>query len=138
MDYDLIKQKVVAYIGFSKKTEYEVKNKLIKLNANSEEINSILNELKQMEYVDDNDYIDSYIRQNINLCKYSIYELKQKLMQKGLNRDLIESKLQLLYDNNYEEKVVDKILKSRSKSMDQLKLKQYLYKRGFRKYNFEV
>lgn len=138
MDYDLIKEKVVAYIGFSKKTEYEVKNKLLKLNADAEQINSIIHELIQMGYIDDNDYIDLYIRQNIKLCKYSIYEIKQKLMQKGLNKDLIEDKLQLLYDNDYEEDVANKIIKSKSKSMDQIKLKQYLYKRGFRKYNFEV
>lgn len=138
MDYDLAKQKAVKYIGFSKKTEFEVENKLKKLNIDSNDIASIINELKQLDYIDDNDYINSYITQCKRLCKYSIYEIKQKLLQKGINKILIETKLEDLYNSDYEDKVAASVIKSKSKFMDQLKLKAYLYKRGLKKYNSEV
>ncbi|MNP78684.1 Regulatory protein RecX [compost metagenome] len=73
----------------------------------------------------------------MRLLKYSIYEIKQKLLQKGIQKDIIELKIYKLADFNYDNLVIEKIKLSKGKILDDLKLKQYLYKRGFKVIGFE-
>ncbi|MNV72721.1 Regulatory protein RecX [compost metagenome] len=73
----------------------------------------------------------------MRLLKYSVYEIKQKLLQKGIQKDIIELKIYKLADFNYDNLVIEKIKLSKGKILDDIKLKQYLYKRGFKTIGFE-
>lgn len=137
MDYELAKNKAIKYIGIAKKTEHEVRNKLMTQSFDETTIDKVISYLNELEYINDINYVDAYMRQCMRLQKYSIYEIKQKLLQKGIKKDIIEAALFKLEDTNYEEDVVEKLINTKSKLLDDVKLKQYLYKRGFRKFNFE-
>ena len=137
MDYELAKNKAIKYIGIAKKTEHEVRTKLMTQSFDETTIDKVISYLNELEYIDDINYVDAYMRQCMRLQKYSIYEIKQKLLQKGIKKDIIETALFKLEDINYEEDVVEKLISTKSKLLDDVKLKQYLYKRGFRKFNFE-
>ncbi len=128
MDFEIAKEKATKYIGISKKTSYEVKNKLKTIGCDNDICSRVIEYLTDLNYINDNEYVDAYIRQNMRLLKYSIYEIKQKLLQKGIDKDIIEVSLQKLRDLNYEKSIIDKIS---SKYSDEKKLKQYLYRRGF-------
>lgn len=137
MSFELAKEKAIRYIVIAKKTEYEVRKKLEKSGFDEDIIDDVIKYLEKLGYIDDTEYVDAYIRQCMRLLNYSIYEIKNKLLQKGIKKDIIEEKLQLLYESEYEKNIVEKLLNGKLKSMEPLKKKQYLYRRGF-KCNFDI
>ena len=92
MEFEEAKQKAIKYIGISKKTEYEIKQKLIRLGYNQDIIDMVISYLLNIGYVNDYDYVEAYLRQNERFLKYSIFEIEQKLLQKGIKKDIIEFK----------------------------------------------
>lgn len=132
MDFEVAKEKAIRYIGISRKTEYEVFQKLKKLKFDDEIINKVIEYIKNLNYLNDHEYVDAYIRQCMRLQNYSIYEIKNKLLQKGIKKDIIDEKIEVLYESDYEKNVVEKLLKGKLKNTDDGKRKAYLYRRGFK------
>ena len=87
--FDKEKSKVMNYIMYKKRTEYEVKNKF---NKSIEEnlLNDIIEYVKEAGYLNDSNYIERAINEFINLKHISIKEIKYKLLSKGINMDLID------------------------------------------------
>ena len=136
MDYETAKEKAVRYLVLALRTEEEVKNKLRKLNVEEGMIVQVTEYLKSIGYIDDEKYVEAYIRQCINIPKYSKYEIRMKLIQKGINKEILSEKLEELDNCDYENKLIDKLLKGKLKNMEPLKQKAYLYRRGFRTSNY--
>ena len=136
MDYETAKEKAVRYLVLALRTEEEVKNKLRKLNVEEEIIVQVTEYLKSIGYINDEKYVEAYIRQCINIPKYSKYEIRMKLIQKGINKEILSEKLEELDNCDYENKLIDKLLKGKLKNMEPLKQKAYLYRRGFRASNY--
>ena len=132
MSFEEAKEKAVRYLVIARKTEYEVRNKLKKSNCEGEIIDKVIDYLNKINYINDNEYVDAYIRQCMRLLNYSIYEIKQKLLQKGIKKCIIEEKLIDLEESDYEKKLIQKLLNGKLKNMENLKQKQYLYRRGFK------
>lgn len=133
MDYSGAKERAVRYIGISKKTASEVIKKLESLRVDSLAISKIIKELLELKYLDDLEYVKAFIRQNIKTNKYSIYEIEQKLLQKGIERGIMDEEIQKLKDTNYEQKVVEYLLETKLKDYDDMKAANYIYRRGFKK-----
>ncbi len=132
MEFENAKQKAIKFIGISKKTEYEVKQKLYRLGYNQEIVDMVISYLLNIGYIDDVDYVKSYIKQNERFMKYSIFEITQKLLQKGIKKDIIENEITILEDSDYDKKIFEKLMLTKCKEMDPLKQKQYLYRRGLK------
>lgn len=132
MSFEEAKEKAVRYLVVAKKTEYEIRNKLKKSNCEDNIIDQVIEYLNKINYINDSEYVDAYIRQCMRLLNYSIYEIKQKLLQKGIKKCIIEEKLINLEETGYEEKLIKKLLNGKLKSMEEIKQRQYLYRRGFK------
>ena len=128
----IAREKAIKYIGISKKTEYEVRQKLKRLQVTSSVIDEEIEYLKELGYIDDMDYTRSFVKQCYKMMQYSIYEIKNKLLQKGVNASIIEVELELLIDSDYELNTVEKLKNGKLKSYDEEKIKIYLYRRGFK------
>lgn len=128
----IAREKAIKYIGVSKKTEYEVRQKLKRLQVTSSVIDEEMDYLKELGYIDDRDYAKSFVKQCYKMMLYSIYEIKNKLLQKGVNASIIEEELELLKDSDYELNTVEKLKNGKLKSYDEEKKKAYLYRRGFK------
>ena len=131
MDYIASKEKAIKYIGISKKTEYEVSKKLKSLGVDSLTISKVIDYLNELGYLDDVDYVRSYIRQNVKMLKYSKYELKQKLLQKGVKASIIDLEFENNLPTSYESDVIAKLITGKLKDYDNIKKKEYIYRRGF-------
>lgn len=132
MELEIAKQKAIAYLTRSKKTSNEVALKLKKLGFSNNIIQEVISYFTSLGYIDDNEYVDAYIRQCMRLQNYSLFEIKNKLLQKGIKKDIIEEKIQVLEDSDYEEEIVNKLINSKLRNMDDMKKKQYLFRRGFK------
>lgn len=134
MEFEIAKGKAIAYIVRSRKTENELRLKLKKLGYNQEVIQDVIYYFKDLGYIGDEEYVDAYMRQCMRLKSYSLFEIKNKLLQKGIKKDIIEKKLGVFQDNfpDYEKEIINKLLNSKLKNMEDLKKKQYLFRRGFK------
>lgn len=132
MEFEVAKEKAVKFIGISKKTSFEVQNKLKRLSVSESTIKEVIEYLKDLGYIDDVDYVKAFIRQCTKMEKYSVYEIKQKLLIKGISRELLEEFVDEMYSTDYEKKVVDKLLNGKLSGFDEEKKKNYIYRRGFR------
>ncbi len=136
MEFETARLKAIKYIGISKKTTQEVINKLYRCGFEDDIIAKVIDYLIELDYLNDEEYIDAYIRQCVRLLNYSIFEIKQKLLQKGIKKDIIETKLSKLENSDYETKLIDKLKSTKLKNMDDIKQKQYLYRRGLKLNDF--
>lgn len=128
--------KALKYLSKSMKTENEVidflKSKKIRYDA----IVLAIDKLKQYDYINDEIYINSYV--NFYKSRYGKNKIKQNLIQKGLDRELVEENM------DYDEKenldfLVNEIKKqSKNQAMD-LKMKQKIIRNlTYKGYNYDT
>ena len=132
MNFEQAKERAVKYLVLALRTEKEVKDKLRKLNVEEDIIDEVCEYLKGLGYINDVYYTEAYLRQCESIPKYSKYEIKMKLIQKGIDKDLATEKIANNLNQNYEVKIVDKLMNGKLKNMEPLKQKAYLYRRGFK------
>lgn len=137
MDFEIAKERAVRYLVTAKKTEYEVRLKLKKSNFSDDTIDEVINYLIKIDYINDEEYVDAYIRQCMHLLNYSIFEIKQKLLQKGIKKYIIEEKVENLKETDYENELMKKLLNGKLKNMEEIKVKKYLFRRGLFQSSFD-
>ena len=120
--------KVINLLSISLKSEYEI-TKYIHTNESKnktylkeKQIQNIIDKLKQLNYIDDNqlsiNIIDYYIRNN----KGPLY-IKQKLKEKKIDENIINSNLKV-YTSDLEEEIIVKIInKENNKNLPLKKFK---------------
>jgi len=131
-EFDKLKTKVLKYILFKKRTENEVRQKF--KSDEGELLNDVIDELKELGYIDDEIYIEKAIKEYMNLRNLSIKEIEYKLISKGIKKDLIDN---YIYNNKemlleYEIKSAKNIILKKINSQDKeeiltgLKKKRYM------------
>lgn len=129
---DKLKTKVLKYIMYKKRTEREIREKF--KDENEAILEDVIDNLKELNYISDTDYIKRSIHEFINLKNMSIKEITYKLLSKGINRNDIEN---YLYENadeldEYEIQSAINIYNKKSSTMEYEDIINYLYKKGFR------
>ena len=131
-EFDKIKTKVLKYIMYKKRTENEVRTKF-QNDIDKDLLEDVIEYLKDADYIDDKNYIEKTVNNFQILKNLSTTELKYKLLEKGLNRDLIED---YFYENKeelieYEINSAMKIIKKK-KDLEKQEIKNYLLKKGYK------
>ena len=85
-EFDKLKTKVLKYILFKKRTEQEVRQKF--KEDSGELLDDVIEELKELGYINDEFYIQKAVNEFRNLKNMSIKEIEYKLMTKGLKKDI--------------------------------------------------
>ncbi len=130
--YDKYKSRVLKYALYKKRSEAEIINKFSK-EIPEDILVSILRDLKQYNYIDDNNYIKRTVNEFMAIKTLSKYEIKNKLLAKGIKLDLIED----FFEKNSEEldefelKSCKKLIKKNINSKEEKKLIEYLYRKGY-------
>lgn len=130
---DKLKTKVLKYIMYKKRTEQEIRRKF----SNIDEIDlldDVIENLKEIGYINDENYIDRAVSEFINIRNLSLKELKYKLLSKGLNKDLIDD---YFYKNSdkleeYEINSARNIIIKKINGVEEQELIQYLLKKGYK------
>lgn len=131
-EYDKLKSKVLKYVVYKKRSESEIRKKFQDI-IDEETLDSIISDLKDNNYIDDKVYIKRAINEFMALKTLSLYEMKNKLLAKGINGDLIDS----YFDENreelaeYELNSCKRLLIKKSNSKDEQSLINYLYHKGY-------
>lgn len=132
-EFDNLKTKVVKYIVYKNRTEKEIQRKF--QNEDTELLSNVIDYLKEINYINDNTYIEKLVHEYIKLNLLSQKELRYKLYSKGLESDLVED-----YFNSNQEKLEEyetqsakKLYLKKQNSMELEEIKIYLMKKGYTK-----
>lgn len=137
-EFDKAKSKVMNYIMYKKRTEYEVR---IKFSKTIEEnlLNAIIEYVKQAGYLNDVEYIKKAVNEYIILKTLSIKEIKYKLISKGLKNRLIDDYISDNYEElkNYELSCAKKIIIKKQNTEDIEEIQNYLRRKGYKEENIQ-
>lgn len=131
IEEDKLKAKVLKYISYKKRTENEIRQKF----ANEDQfiLENVIEYFKSQNYINENSYIEKSIKEFFAIKNLSIKELKYKLLQKGVNKKLLEEYIENNLDKliNYEIESAKKIIIKKSSKMDVEDIKKYLFYKGY-------
>lgn len=127
-------EKSIDYISDRLHSKKEIKDKLLKKGFTINVIESVIYKLEEYHYIDDDLFAKNFIEQN---TKYSKAVLTGKLIQKGIEKDLIDKNLANLSDTSEFDNcltIAEKLLKSTKilSLNDKQKFYAKLARRGFR------
>ena len=130
-EYDKNKTKVLKYVIYKKRTESEIVKKFQNI-IDQNMLEQIIQELKENNYINDNQYIERSINEFIALRNLSLKQIKYKLISKGINSNLIED---YFYNNKeelteYEINSANNIINKKNDSSAE-EIIQILLKKGF-------
>ncbi len=120
------KNLALYHLSFKQRTVKEVRDYLTKQEIEAETIEQVLANLKADKWLDDNQYAQAFIDQNLLSGDKGPYLLKQKLVQKGISASLVD---QLLAASDFEDllfKVTEKMLGKYEGKLPAKKLKEKL------------
>lgn len=137
-EFDKLKTKVLKYILFKKRTENEVRQKF--KPDEGELLDDVIDELKDLGYIDDRKYIERAVKEFMNLRNLSIKELEYKLISKGIKKDLVDS---YIYDNKemlleYEMKSAKNIINKKINTIEREEILNYLRKKRYMEDSLKV
>ena len=121
----------VKYIVYKKRTESEIRKKFE--NEDQDLLDDTIDYFKGQKYINDEDYIRRAVNEFIALKNMSIKEVKYKLVQKGINSNLLDdyickNKEAML---EYEISSCKNIILKKSSKMEIENIKNYLYSKGY-------
>jgi len=133
VEFDNAKTKILKYVLYKKRSENEIIKKF-ENEFDSDLVLAVVSELKEKGYVNDVNYIKRSINEFMALKNLSMYEIKYKLMSKGIKTSDIEDYFSQNYEIllEYEKTSAKKIVKKKSSKMDLLEVKKYLMKKGYK------
>ena len=129
---DEAKTRIMKYIKYKKWTEKELRKKF-KNEIDEQLLDEIIEYLKEANYLDDYQFIQKQVNEYMMLKTLSIRELKYKLLEKGLDKKLVEKYIE---DNReeleeYEKKCIEKIRRKKAGNIEEEKINQYLFRKGY-------
>lgn len=130
---DKLKTKVLKYIMYKKRTEQEVRRKFSNIE-DEDLLDDVIEDLKENGYINDDSYIERAVSEFVNLNNLSLKELKYKLMNKGLKKDLIED---YFYNHSeeleqYEINSAKNIILKKSNNSEEQEIIEHLLKKGYK------
>jgi SOS response regulatory protein OraA/RecX len=125
-----LRNKMLKYIVYKKRTEAEIKQKFSEEDENM--VEDAIEYFKELNYIDDSVYVERVIKEFIALRNLSIKEIVYKICQKGVNKSLVDdyvckNKETML---EYEISSAKNIIKKKQGQEEQ-EIKNFLYKKGF-------
>ena len=130
-EFDRLKTKVLKYIMFKKRTEQEIRQKFREESIDL--LNDVIEELKELNYINDEIYIQRAVTEFKNLKNMSIKEIEYKLMTKGIKKDIINN---YIYNNKQElieneTNSAKNIFIKKQNSLEMEEITNYLKKKGY-------
>lgn len=135
--------RVYRFLAIRNRSEKEVRDYLLKKlqkyqssSRSIEIVDEIINHLKEERLINDRKFIEWWVEQRSTFKPKGVYALKQELLQKGINKDIIDQYFQNHPQN--ESQLAEEALKKKIKLWQNLspekrkeKIINFLKRRGF-------
>lgn len=95
--------KIRKYCSYQDRSAWEVRRKMAQLLMSAEEAATLMEELVEEKFVDDNRFAESFIRGKMNIKRWGRVKIKVELSQHGISSDIIREKMAELNQDKYTE-----------------------------------
>jgi regulatory protein len=136
--YQEVKFKLEQWCAYQDRCTYEVAEKIKKFNLNEVESQKLITELKDSRFLDDDRFVSSFISGKFNIKRWGRVKIKHHLIQKRIDKLLIQKHLYEIDESQYTTTIKGLILKKNkelkaplSEYQKQAKLVNYLSSKGF-------
>lgn len=106
----------LSYIETKLRTEKEIINYLEKKNFNINVIKYVINKLKEVNLLNEINYIEAYTNDKVNLSSYGPYKIKRDLLNLNLKEEDIDNYLCSINEEVWSNKI-DKVIKKKMSSL---------------------
>lgn len=134
---DQVLDKMAKYCAYQERCVKDVRDKLKTFDISQKEKDEILDYLLDNRFVDDERFAKSFVRGKINQSGWGVNKIRFHLMQKGIDKDIIEETLGQTDEEAYRQRLID-ILKVKAKTVKaetdferKRKLAAYAMQKGF-------
>lgn len=134
---DQVLDKMAKYCAYQERCVKDVVEKLKTFDLNEQDKKEILNYLIDNRFVNDERFAKSFVRGKINQSGWGLNKIRFHLIQKGIDKALIDEALQGTDEEIYRQRLLD-ILRSKSKTVKaandfekKRKLAAFAMQRGF-------
>lgn len=119
----------IKYISVRLRSIKEIRDYLKKKEDNNELINTSVDKLIKMGYLDDDRFTKAFIKDKLNFTNMGDYKIKMELQRLGVSNEIIETNISLIDDSIINEKIkklIEKDIKTNRK-YNGLNLKNKIY-----------
>ena len=134
---DKVLDKMAKYCAYQERCVKDVRDKLKAFDLPQEEKHEILDYLLDNRFVNDERYAKSFVRGKINQSGWGVNKIRFHLIQKGIDKDIIEEALGQTDEEVYRQRLIE-ILKTKAKTIKadsdfekKRKLAAYAMQKGF-------
>ena len=134
---DQVLDKMAKYCAYQERCVKDVRDKLKTFDIPEEEKSKILDYLLDNRFVNDERFAKSFVRGKVNQSGWGMNKIRFHLMQKGIDKELIDEALGQTDEEVYRQRLID-ILKTKSKTIKadsdfekKRKLAAYAMQKGF-------
>ena len=134
---DQVLEKMAKYCAYQERCVKDVKEKLKSFDLPEKEKTKILDYLLDNRFVDNERFAKAFVRGKVNQSGWGVNKIRFHLMQKGIDKELIDEALGQTDEEVYRQRLID-ILKTKSKTVKaasdyekKRKLAAYAMQKGF-------
>ena len=134
---DQVLDKMAKYCAYQERCVKDVRDKLKTFDIPQTEKDKILDYLLDNRFVNNERFAKSFVRGKVNQSGWGVNKIRFHLMQKGIDKELIEEALGQTDEEVYRQRLID-ILKTKSKTIKadsdfekKRKLAAYAMQKGF-------
>jgi len=91
--FEYLTAKALRLLSYRPRSIREIKKRLTKTNADTNTINRVINNLIEQNLLNDQEFARWWVDQRVKFRPRGNYALTQELVQKGLDREIIDSVL---------------------------------------------
>ncbi|MFA8449900.1 MAG: regulatory protein RecX [Bacteroidales bacterium] len=127
--------KAMKYCAYQERCSNDIKEKLVNWGAFPNDIDSIINQLIDEKFIDDQRFANSYVRSKFTYNKWGKKKIFVMLKQKGIDKEIAEQALNEINEEDYLQTVLNLIQKKTVKAENEFQRKQkvaaWLHSKGF-------
>ena len=134
---DQVLDKMAKYCAYQERCVKDVRDKLKTFEISEEEKTKIFDYLIDNRFVNDERFAKSFVRGKVNQSGWGVNKIRFHLIQKGIEKDIIEEALGQTDEEVYRQRLTD-ILKAKAKTLKaandfekKRKLAAYAMQKGF-------
>lgn len=106
-----ILSKLERYCAYQDRCTHEVLTKIRSFQVEETEANQLIQLLKNDGFIDDERYVQSFIRGKVGIKQWGKQKIRTSLMQKGINKELIDKYIEDITPQQYTENLQTTIRK---------------------------
>jgi regulatory protein len=136
-DYDKAVQRAASLCSAAEKCSSDIREKLIAWGLNDDEVKKAISYLKKNNFLDDNRYVQFYVKDKLKFNKWGRIKIAYELRRKQIQHEIIENALETIDESLYEE-LIDQLIAAKIKAAGNIhtaagkaKILRFAAQRGF-------